>query len=176
MAREQSTISGLGFTLVELLFTLAILAIALAIAAPNLSELLHNQRASTATRELRNALDFARESAAHSGQPVSIAATGGDWAAGWEVFADSGNSGVHAPQQAPLAAHAPLSGISIRTDSTSRRYLHFTPRGNAIQPNGAFHAGTLTLCGAGRTSYRIVLNKAGRIRTEAGNTEDYCPR
>ncbi|MEP9318215.1 GspH/FimT family pseudopilin [Pseudomonas sp. LABIM340] len=176
MARKQSVIRELGFTLVELLFTLAILAIALSIAAPSFSELLHNQRASTATQELRNALDFARESAAHRGQPISIAATGGDWAAGWEVFADSGNSGVRAPQQPPLAAHGPLSGISIRTDSTSRRYLHFTPRGNAIQPNGSFHASTLTLCGAGRTSYHIVFNKAGRIRTEAGYTEDYCPR
>jgi len=176
MAREQSFIRELGFTLVELLFTLAILAIALSIAAPNFSELLHNQRAGTATQELRNALDFARESAAHSGQPISIVAIDGDWAAGWEVFADSGNSGVRAPQHLPLAAHGPLGDISIRTDSTSRRYLHFTPRGNAIQANGAFHSGALTLCGTGRTSYRIVFNKAGRIRTEAGNTEDYCPR
>ncbi|WP_225607858.1 MULTISPECIES: GspH/FimT family pseudopilin [unclassified Pseudomonas] len=176
MARERPIIRELGFTLVELLLTLAILAIALSIAAPNLSELLQNQRASTATHELRNALDFARESAAHSGQAISIAATGGDWAAGWEVFADSGNSGVRAPQQPPLAAHGPLSGIHIHTDSTSRRYLHFTPLGNAIQPNGAFHSGTLTLCGAGRASYHIVFNKAGRIRTESGSTEDYCPR
>lgn len=164
-----------GFTLVELLFILAILAIALSIAAPSLSELLHNQRASTATQELRNALDFARESAAHSGQPISIAATSGDWTSGWEVFADPGNSGTRPPQQPPLAAHSSLSGINVHTDSTSRRYLHFTPRGNAIQPNGAFHSGTLTLCGSGRTSYRIVFNKAGRIRTESGNTEDYCP-
>ncbi|MBD9517643.1 GspH/FimT family pseudopilin [Pseudomonas sp. PDM22] len=174
MARERSVTRELGFTLVELLFTLAILAIALSIAAPSFSELLQNQRASTATQELRNALNFARESAAHSGQPVSIAATGSDWAAGWEVFADASNSGIRTPQQLPLAAHGPLSGISIHTDSTSRRYLHFTPRGNAIQPNGAFHSGTLTLCGAGRTSYHIVFNKAGRIRTEAGTTELYC--
>lgn len=176
MAREEFIIREPGFTLVELLFTLVILAIALSIAAPSFSELLHNRRASTATQELRNALDFARESAAHSGQPISIAATGDDWASGWEVFADAGNSGVRARQQLPLATHGPLSGVSIRTDSTSRRYLHFTPRGNAIQPNGAFHSGTLTLCGAGRTSYHVVFNKAGRIRTESGNTEDYCPR
>jgi general secretion pathway protein H len=163
-----------GFTLVELLFTLAILAIALSIAAPSFSELLRNQRASTAAQELRNAVDFARESAVHSGQPISIAATNGDWASGWEVFVDPANRGTHDAQQPPLAAHGPLNGIVIRTDSTSRRYIHFIARGNAIQPNGALHFGTLTLCGGGRTSHRIVFNKAGRIRTEVGATELYC--
>lgn len=164
-----------GFTLVELLFTLAILAIALSIAAPSFSEMLRNQQASTATQELRNALDFARESAVHSGQPISVAAINADWAAGWEVFVDPANRGARGSQQPPLAAHSALGSISIRTDSTSRRYIHFTARGNAIQPNGAFHSGTLTLCGEGRTSYRIVFNKAGRIRTESGATVDFCP-
>lgn len=170
MARES------GFTLVELLFTLALVAVALSIAAPSFSELLHNQRTTIAAQELRNALDFARESAAHSGQPISIAATNSDWAMGWEVFVDPTNRGVRDPQQPPLVAHGALNDVSIRTDSTSRRYIHFTPRGNAIQPNGAFHAATLTLCGEGRTSYRVVFNKIGRIRSESGNTADFCPR
>lgn len=167
---------GKGFTLIELLFTLAILAIALSIAAPSFSEMLKNQRASTAAQELRNALDYTRESAAHSGQATSIAAISGDWAAGWEVFADSGNRGTRESSLSPLAAHGPLNGISIRTDNTSRRYIHFTPRGNAIQPNGAFHSSTLTICGEGQSSFRVVFNKVGRIRTESGSTEEFCSR
>lgn len=170
MAREQ------GFTLVELLFTLVVIAIALSIAAPSFSEMLRNQQVRSATQDLRNALDFARESAVQSGQSISVSATDGDWAAGWEVFVDPGNRGARDNSQALLAAHDSLSNISIRADSTSRRYIHFTARGNAIQPNGAFHSGTLTLCGAGQSSFRIVFNKAGRIRTESAPTEDLCPR
>lgn len=169
MARER------GFTLVELLFTLTLVAIALSIAAPSFREMLRNQQVSSATQELRNALDFARESAAHSGQPISVTATDGDWAAGWEVFVDTGNHGTRATHQPLLITHGPLDGIGVRTDSTSRRYIHFVPRGNAIQPNGAFHSGTLTLCGAGDKSFRIVFNKAGRIRSESGSTADFCP-
>jgi len=165
-----------GFTLVELLFTLAIIAIALSVAAPSFSELLRNQRASSATQELRNALDFTRETAVHNGQAISIAATNGDWAAGWEVFVDPGNRGTRDAQHPPLTVHGPLPGMTLRTDSTSRRYIHFTPRGNAIQPNGALHFSTLTVCGEGQKSYRIVFNKVGRIRTESGATADICPR
>lgn len=170
MTRER------GLTLVELLFTLAILAIVLSIAAPSFNELLCNQRTSTATQDLRNALDFARESAVHNGQPISIVAVNGEWTKGWDIFVDAGNRGSRDSKQPPLAAHGPLNGISIRTDSTARRYIHFTARGNAIQPNGAFHASTLTVCGEGSTSYRVIFNKLGRIRTESGATEDVCPR
>ena len=164
-----------GFSLIELLFTLVILAIALAIAAPSFTDQLRNQRASSAAHDLRNALDFARESAVHSGQPVSVAVIGTDWASGWEVFADPDNLGTREPRAPPLSAHGPLAAIVIRADSTSRRYIHFTARGNSIQSNGAFHSGTLTICGEGRSSYRIVLNKSGRLRSEAGTTEDFCP-
>jgi type IV fimbrial biogenesis protein FimT len=165
-----------GVTLVELLFTVAILAIALSIAAPSFSELLSNHKASTATQDLRSALDFARESAVHSGQPMSIAPLEGNWISGWEVFVDPDNRGVRASAYPPLIIHGPLGIRQIQTDSTSRRYIHFTARGNSIQPNGAFHSGTLTLCGDGDSSFRIVINKAGRIRTESGATETLCPR
>ncbi|MBB4865157.1 type IV fimbrial biogenesis protein FimT [Pseudomonas nitritireducens] len=165
-----------GVTLVELLFALAILAIAVAIATPSLGELLNNHRASTATQDLRSALDFARESAVHSGQSTSIAPLDGDWNSGWEVYPDPDNRGQRQPQNAPLIAHGPLGIRRIQTDTLSRRYIHFTPRGNSIQPNGALHAGTLTLCGDGSRSFRIILNKVGRIRTESGTTDALCPR
>ena len=107
------------------------------VAAPSFSELLRNQRASSATQELRNALDFTRETAVHNGQSISIAATNGDWAAGWEVFVDPGNRGTRDAQHPPLTVHGPSPGMTLRTDSTSRRYIHFTPRGNAIHQHRA---------------------------------------
>jgi len=165
-----------GFTLVELLFTLAIIAIALSIASPAFTELLRNQRARTATHELRQAIDFTRESAVHSGRPVSIVAISGNWANGWEVVVDAGNTGTRGEHTPPLATHEMLNGVRILADSTSSRYLHFTPRGNGIQPNGAFHSGTLTVCGEGSNHYRVVINKAGRVREEAGDTRGSCLR
>ncbi|MDG9853661.1 GspH/FimT family pseudopilin [Pseudomonas nitroreducens] len=170
MSRER------GFTLVELLFALAIVTIALSVATPSFTELLRNQRARTATHELRQAIDFTRESAVHSGRPISIVAIAGNWANGWEVMVDADNTGTRSEHKPLLASHATLNGIRVLADSTSSRYLHFTPRGNGIQPNGAFHSGTLTICGEGSSHYRIVINKAGRIREEVGDTSNSCSR
>lgn len=170
MSREQ------GFTLVELLFTLAIVTIALSVATPSFTELLRNQRARTATHELRQAIDFTRESAVHSGRPISIVAISGNWANGWEVMVDADNTGTRSEHKPLLASHATLNGVRVLADSTSSRYLHFTPRGNGIQPNGAFHSGTLTVCGEGSSHYRIVINKAGRIREEVGDAGNSCSR
>ncbi len=159
--------SDKGFTLIELLFAVAILAIALSVATPSLTELLRNQRTRTGPHELRQALDFARESAVHSGQPISLIARASNWAAGWDVVVDTGNSGIRDEHSLLLAAHEALDGIRVLADSTSSRYIHFIPRGYSIQPNGAFHSGTLTVCGEGSNHYRIVINKAGRIREDA---------
>lgn len=163
-----------GFTLLELLITLAILAIILSIAVPGFSELIERNRLQAATHELRNALGHTREMAVLRQRPISIVATDRDWAKGWSIFVDDNNNGIQDAGETVLLVHPSLTGIRVQTDATSRRYIHYTPRGNSIQPSGAFHAGHLSLCGNTQSGYRIVINKAGRIREESGPTASLC--
>lgn len=165
-----------GVSLVELLMCLALLAILSSMAAPSFSDLLARQRAQSAAHSLRSALNLARETAVLSGQAVSIAPIDGDWSAGWRIFHDSNNDGRRQEHEPPLANQQRLEGIAIHADRTSKRYIHFRTDGVSIQPNGAFHAGHLAICGRGSVAYKVLINRSGRIRLEDAAHATSCPR
>lgn len=165
-----------GFSLIELLVALAVLAIALSLAAPGFGHLLEEHRLQVATQELQGALSQARTTAVLTGQPISLAARDGNWAKGWILFVDSDNNGIRDPTEQLLATHAALSPITVIPDSTSRRYVHYMPGGYSIQPSGAFHSGHFVLCASTQSASRIVINRAGRIRRESSETDPLCPR
>ncbi|MDH6166172.1 type IV fimbrial biogenesis protein FimT [Variovorax boronicumulans] len=75
-----------GFTLVELMVVVAILAVLGAIGVPSFRDMLLNQRLATAAQGFGAALSFARMEAIQRAQGVEvIALAGGDWSEGWVV-------------------------------------------------------------------------------------------
>ena len=92
-----------GLTLVEMMVAVALLAVVVAVAVPNLSDFFINNRLSAATNELVAALNSARSEAMRRGAVVavrrcaSVDATTGcsrassaadDWGSGWYLFVD----------------------------------------------------------------------------------------
>lgn len=82
-----------GFTLVEMLVTLAIAGILVALAAPAMSSFLAEQAAAGNADELAAAFRFARSEAVKRSASVTVCASsdgsscGDDWSAGWIVSA-----------------------------------------------------------------------------------------
>lgn len=74
-----------GFTLLELMITLAIMAIMLSWAVPGFQEIIRQNRLTTETNELVTALNLARSEAIKRGRPVTVTADGGGWGAGFTV-------------------------------------------------------------------------------------------
>lgn len=89
-----------GFTLIELMVTIAVLGTVISLAAPNFNSLIRNTKSSTLTGDFVTALNFARTEAIKRGRNVSLCpsinktscATANDWTKGWIVVVDSAAS------------------------------------------------------------------------------------
>ncbi|MFP4294722.1 MAG: GspH/FimT family pseudopilin [Halothiobacillaceae bacterium] len=117
-----------GFSLIELMITIAVLAIVLAIAVPSFSFLVQSNRATTLANDLTTAITFARSEAIRRGENVTLCSSndgndcGGTWTDGWIAIADSDD----APSR---VWDAPRTGtqINVTTGSTP---IEFGPLGN----------------------------------------------
>ncbi len=96
------SINAKGFTILELLIGLTILAITMAISAPSFITLIANNRISGNTNDLISSLLLAKAESAARTTPVTICKknvagngclTAGNWQQGWIVFSDLNGNG-----------------------------------------------------------------------------------
>lgn len=76
---------SLGVSLIELMVTVAVAAILLAVVAPGFQNLFQNNRMTSTTNELVSALNLARSEAVRTGANVRVCAIDGNWGNGWFV-------------------------------------------------------------------------------------------
>ena len=72
MEKERPATWSCGFTLLELLVTVAVAAVVVGVAVPQFSRFVAESRVSAATTELRMALHFARSAAVTGRLPVTL--------------------------------------------------------------------------------------------------------
>ncbi|WP_129136436.1 GspH/FimT family pseudopilin [Luteimonas sp. YGD11-2] len=88
-----------GFTLVELMVTVAIVAILAAIAFPSFESTMRSNRVATATNELQASISLARSEAMRNPNGAAICtsragtACDGEWSDGWLVWIDTDGDG-----------------------------------------------------------------------------------
>lgn len=129
--------AGAGYSMVELLATISVMAIVAAVAVPGLRSFLQDNRAANDANALVMALNLARNEAVTRGARVSVCASadgetcaaGGvtDWSTGWLVFTDQ-----NAPAGTVNGADEVLRTFPALTQSTltgDRTFLSYRSNG-----------------------------------------------
>ncbi|AMO24623.1 GspH/FimT family pseudopilin [Ramlibacter solisilvae] len=99
-----------GFTLIELMVTVTIVAVMLGLAVPAFRSFVANQKVKTATYDLMTAVMMARSEAIKRNSTVSLTPTSTTaWASGWSVMA--GTSTIHTLQ--------PMDSVTVTQKDTS---------------------------------------------------------
>ncbi|MEO8836320.1 MAG: GspH/FimT family pseudopilin [Caldimonas sp.] len=151
-----------GFSLVELLTTMSVLAILLAIASPGLASLVSANALSAVQGQLAASLMLARGEAMKRGATVGLAAiapvSGAEFSAGWLIFVDAnGNGQYDAGETIVRQEDGPHGDVRIAS-SGGATAVTFNGRG-FLTPSTLV---TLTACAAAASkSYVIRVEPVG---------------
>jgi type IV fimbrial biogenesis protein FimT len=179
-----------GFSLIELMVTLSVAAILVAIAIPNISGFMRNSRLTSGVNDLLHAFNVARTEAIkrQAGNVVVCGTTGPRLAApacayntfrGWIVFVDADRNWQFSAGDTILERHAVLdTTVTVKTDANSN-VVSYAPTGfaNGADPAvpGVNPTGFMVLCdsrgvvaaGNNSTARAVVISPTGRARTSA---------
>jgi type IV fimbrial biogenesis protein FimT len=162
-----------GFTLIELMVTIAVLAILLTIAIPSYQSMVRNNRIAAQANQVITALNYARSEAVKRGAPATVCSSNGgtacagstNWSTGWLVFADANKNGTVDGGETVLRVWPALN--TSNTLKASKTRITFTATGFATGFNDTFK-----LCDSGDTSSAraITINAMGRSYVAKGTS------
>lgn len=157
-----------GFTLLELLVTLAVLAIILSWGVPGFMDVVRNGRATANANDFVTAMSFARSEAVKRGGRVTVcgsddgASCNGNWEDGWIVIADGAATDDAVPVVAAVLRvwAAPDGDPAVDADVP---WVRFLPRGSVRTSAPLPVTFTMEIEGCSAQQGRsIELNAVGR--------------
>ncbi len=174
---SHSTDLQRGFTLVELVVTIALVAILTSLAIPSFSEALRQWRRDNTTRGLLTSLQLARTESIKTSRQVIVCpstdetscAASTEWNTGWIVFRDDGGGTAANANNQALDANEPVlkvasaqAGIASLTSTGGVQLLQFMPNVLMASPTTTF---TVTPTGASSATKvdRITVSRVGRV-------------
>ena len=191
-----------GFTLIELMITLAVVGILLAVGVPSLKTFMQGNQLVATSNELLSALHVARSEAIKLNKRVMICESKngtsctnpatGNWRNGWIVFVDANDDGIVASllctnttTDCLLRAHEAIADnqLSVSGSYTGGGPISsftFTSRGLPKDSAGTSQSGIFSVCSYDDSdtvigSRAVVLSLSGRARVSDDSAVITCP-
>lgn len=188
-----------GFTLIELIVTMAVFAILVAIAAPSFNAFTDSSRRASEVNNISGTLAYARSEAIKRNSNVSVcaristvgaetcSAVANDWKYGWMVFDDTDSDGVLDIGENLLRLFGPISKGSVITETTGNATLALTFRGSGFitvansefkycgPSNKASNARAIIISKTGRARLSIDTADADKTHEDSSGTNLTCP-
>ncbi|WP_420993330.1 GspH/FimT family pseudopilin [Cupriavidus sp. 30B13] len=164
-----------GFTLIELMVALSVLAILAAAAIPNFSSFLHRSRITSESSRLVSDIETARSEAARRNATVTICPTmdgascTDDWSRRRVIFVDADNDGqIGAGEEVIRNSDAPTARTAIvASNIPSGTVVRFRSFGASTPPNAAWQ-----FCEHGSANDGLTVSLTGTGR--AGSRQAAC--
>ena len=148
----------IGFTLIELMVTIAVLAIIAALAAPSFQSMRDNQKLKLSLMEMRTGIQQGRSRAIIARSPTLVCP---DTVAEVTCGANIANYASLSQSQKDDSVLRPVIDDSVTIKSGSVDHFIFNPQGITV-------SGTITLC-SGNKSVSLTVNGPGVItQTDGG--------
>ena len=178
-ARVRSNRHGAGFTLIELMVVLAVLAILLTLSAPSFTSFMRSAELSTAADSFIASLNAARSEAMKRNLPALVMPLESgrqDWSQGFVAFVDVDRDSTYTESVDVTVLRRPISGTFLKvagngTAKTKPSYVRYDGSGFAKKSDGSFGALSLSFSRNDvppeeifAQTRRIFIARTGRVR------------
>ncbi len=176
---EVSSSRESGFTFMELMITLAVGSILLAVAVPSFQSLMTSNQLTATTNTLVFSLQTARSEAIKRALPAGVCtssnsledaatcSTGSGFVGGWIAYVDSNSNGSRDnDEDIVMAVEDRGPGFTITADTAFQNQVYFDESGGSSNTTGVPLAGVIDVAYGGSSETRTVqISANGRIST-----------
>jgi type IV fimbrial biogenesis protein FimT len=167
-----------GFTLIELMVVVALVAVMMTLAVPGLRTLLVNQRLNAAASDLQSSAMQARSTALKFNQRVIVQPTGGAWADGYRIYIDTNqdSSFSSGSDTLVLTPEAPPAGVTIIKETGANNYFGYEGSGFLASSISGSSNASWKITAAGTDRIRcLIIERSGRARVHDPRPATTCP-